>query len=73
LQEGCFAGFAAKAQAPMVMADEPKLSPTAWTAVFQFSHEATSDLEIRRAVFTDGGANCRKSNLKVHISNDLEQ
>ena len=56
----------------MVMADEAKLSPTACTAVFQLSHEATSDLEIRRAVVPDGGANCRISNLNVHISNDLD-
>src|SRR6516162_5769382 len=56
----------------MVMGDEAKPSPTACTAVFQLGHEATSDLEIRRAVFPDGGANCRISDLNVHISNGLD-
>ena len=53
----------------MVMGDEAKLSPTACTAVFQLGHEATSDLEIRRAPYFD--ANCRKSDLNVHISDGL--
>ena len=39
-QERRFARLAAETQAPIMMADKTKLSPTACTAVFQLGHEA---------------------------------
>jgi hypothetical protein len=38
-KEVVLAGFAAEAQAPMMMADQTKLSPTVCTAVLQLGHE----------------------------------
>ena len=43
-KEAVLAGLAAKAQAPVVVTDKAKLSPTVGTAVFQLVHGATSDL-----------------------------
>ena len=38
-KEIVLAGFAAEAQAPMVVVDETKLSPTVCAAVLQLGHE----------------------------------
>ena len=39
-KEAVLAGLAAKAQAPVVVTDKAKLSPTVGTAVFQLGHGA---------------------------------
>jgi transposase InsO family protein len=42
-KEVFLAGFAAEAQAPMVVGDKTKLSTTVCTTVVQFGHELSSD------------------------------
>src|ERR1700730_16341448 len=66
-QRRCFAGFAAETQAPIMMAHQTKLSPTACTAVLQFGHEACD------AFLRSNGCKLPESRLKVYRSNDIAQ
>jgi len=43
-KEAVLAGLAAKAQAPVVVTDKAKLSPTVGTAVFRLGHGALSSI-----------------------------
>jgi hypothetical protein len=64
-QERCFAGFAAETQAPIMMAHQTKLSPTACTAVLQFGHEACD------ALLRSNGCKLPESHLNIYRSNDV--
>ena len=63
-QERCFAGFTAETQAPIMMAHQTKLSPTACTAVLQFGHEACD-------AFLRNRCKLPESHLNVYRSNDI--
>ena len=57
-KEIVLAGFSAETQAPMVVVDETKLSPTVCTAVFQLGHETLHRLKadgITRQAGATGG------------------
>src|SRR3984893_230666 len=59
-QRRCFAGFAAETQAPIMMAHQTKLSPTACTAALRFG-----------ALLRSNGCKLPASHLNVYRSNDI--
>jgi hypothetical protein len=64
-QERCFAGFAAETQAPIMLAHQTKLSPTACAAVLQSGHEACD------AFLRSNECKLPESHLNVYRSNDI--
>jgi DNA-binding transcriptional regulator YiaG len=56
-KEVVLAGFAAEAQAPMVVGDKTQLSTTACAAILQFSHETVLRWEVGHAMLSGARAN----------------
>src|SRR5207253_9080022 len=62
--EVVLAGFAAEAQAPVVMVDKTKLSPTVCAAAFQLDHEAIPSIGVGRATLV---TRCRLGRQRLSL------
>jgi hypothetical protein len=56
-KEVVLAGFAAKAQAPMLVGDETQLSTAACAAISRFSHDIALRLEVGHAMLSGARVN----------------